>query len=367
MAKIGTTDQQRSAAVSPSNVLEDKHEIVKGDNLFRFIQGPQKIKTIFFPTVIEQEEKGVKVFKPSFRALNFLEKSPLIESIQEAEMTVRQGLGDESDISFSEKLNWFYLAINKNKGETIKVKPIKVPTTIKKFLTEIESKLDLQDPEYLLNGPFYLYDVLITKTVEPGKPARYGTKYTGAIYGNNKFSGMIPQEFLRKSADELIQEIGGWDKIFSEDEINAIEDCNINLEDVLKPNTELEIKEILQKYPINLLGRNSDGALIYPQDPEFGELLRSIGLNPISFDLNNDTPSPHISSPIKSGGIKSLKKEIPAPVEEVPVKTEEVSQTVAQTEAPKIVAQTEAAPKSLKSRLKNPSSSSSSSKIKGSW
>jgi hypothetical protein len=308
MPKIGTTQTQR-AQTTGGSVLEDQHSIEKGDNLFRFIQGPQMIKTIFYPTVIEEDENGKTILKSGFRALNFLDKSGLIESIQSAEIEIRGKLGDEDEIGFKDKINWFYLAIDLQQS-ILSVKPLKVPKTVKDKINEIETKLDIKDPAFLMNGLFWMFDILVSKTITPGKAARYGTKYDASIYGENPWRSRIPAVYLRSETGTLIEECGGMGAIFAAELIPLIEDCDIDLEKALAPQSEIQIRERLQKFPINLLGRRTnDHTLIYPQHPQFGEMLKSLGLPTVEIDAIEGNQSKEKPAVTTSGsrGIGSLK------------------------------------------------------------
>lgn len=327
--KLGTSQAQREMLRGGASVLEDQHEIEKGDNLFRFIQGPQMIKTIFYPTVFEKEENGEKTLEPTYRALNFLDKTGIIESIQEAEAEARREIGDQDPIGFSDKNNWFYLAI-KLSDKVLKIKPLKVPKSIKDKITEFETKLDIKNPDYLMNGLFWMYDINVTKTLEPGKSPRYGTKYDAFIYGENPFRAKIPQEYLKADIGKILEKIGGPEAVFYEEIIPLLENLEIDLEKELTPMKESEIKERLQKFPINILGRRSnDHSLIYPQGSQFKNLLRSLGLPYVEFDvIDHGDKKPKQTAPVQtsgSGGLRSLKKPgTDAPPAEEPVEEEKL-------------------------------------------
>ncbi|MFV2016252.1 MAG: hypothetical protein ACC656_12535, partial [Candidatus Heimdallarchaeota archaeon] len=78
-----------------------------------------------------------------------------------------------------------------------------------------------------------------------------------------------------------------------QNEIDAINGCEINLAEVLKPQTEAVMRETLQKHPINLLGRKSyDHSLFYPQTEEFEEMIISLGLPVVKFDVTKTESKP---------------------------------------------------------------------------
>lgn len=366
MAKLGTSQNQR-AQQAGNSVLEDQHEIEKGDNLFRFIQGPQMIKTIFYPSISEEESNGKTILKPAYKALNFIDKTGLIEAIQGGEMDIRTRLADEEEMGFKDKPTWFYLAINLQQSIPT-VKPIKVPKTIKDKINGLETKLDIKDPSYLMNGLFWMYDILVSKTIEPGKSARYGTKYDASVYGENPWMSKIPADYLKGDAGSLIAEAGGMGEFFPAELIPLVEDCEIDLEKALAPMSELQIRERLQKYPINILGRRSnDHTLFYPQTPAFGELLKSLGLPYVEIDVLDGGQGGVIkqsgSADAGSGGIKSLRKSVEAPapapiINEPPVETAKAAipapiqePVVTETQTPPV--ESAARVKKLKPKLKD--------------
>lgn len=322
MAKIGTTSSQREQLESKSSVFEDVHEFDKGDNIFRFFQGPQKANVVFYPTIIELEENGEKKIKSTYRALSFLEIPPIINSIQKAETSVRQQLGDKGEIGFRVQTRWWYLAINLKDEGNYMAKPIKVPKSVKDKITELETKLDVKDPDYLLNGMFYLYDILVEKKIDPSKKSKkYGTSYDTSIYGQNKWMTRIPKALIKEPADVVINQLGGMVEVFGEEITAAIEDCEIDLEKVIEPMDDVRIRELLTNFPINLLGRkSSDHSLSFPQTPAFQEMIEALGLPTVSIDfaesgeISKEIPT-HAEEP-SSGGIKNLKVPKEEPTEE---------------------------------------------------
>lgn len=313
MAVIGTSQSQRDLLESSSKIFEDVIELEKGANIHRIIQGPQKTNTLFYPTIIEINEGGEKQIKATFKALNFLDVPPIINSMITAEQAVRKSIDNKEEPGLRVQTRWWYLAINSMDRANIKMKPVRYPKSVKDDITKIETRLDVKDNNYLLDGHFFLYDILIEKLIDPSKPKRYGTTYNTSVYGNNPWKQRIPANWMKANPSQIIESLGGMKEVFPEEFIDAIESCDVVLEKILAPMTESQINDALQKFPINLLGRKATegGGLAFPQTPDFEEMLKSLNIPVVHYD-----PETKKTIVQGSGGVK-LKK-----VEEAPIHTE---------------------------------------------
>lgn len=331
MAVIGTSQTQRELLESAAKIFEDVIELEKGSNVLRVIQGPQKTNTLFYPTIVEVTDNGEKTIKATFKALNFLDVPPIVNSIVTAEQTARKSIGNTEELGMRVQTRWWYLAINTLDTANIKLKPARFPKTVKDDITKIETRLDVKDNTYLLDGHFFLYDILIEKIIDPTKPKRYGTTYKTSVYGNNQWKQRIPASWLKANPNEVIEGLGGMEAVFPVEYIDTIQSCDINLEKLLVPMTEAQVMDALQKFPINLLGRKSTegGGLAFPQNPEFEEILKSMNLPVVHFDT--ETKKQIVQG---TGGVK-LKKvaEEVKPVEEVK-QTEEAKPAASSTIKP---------------------------------
>lgn len=317
MAVIGTSQTQRDLLESASKIFEDTLELEKGSNIHRVIQGPQKTNTLFYPTIVETTEGGEKTIKPTFKALNFLDVPPIINSMVTAEITARKSIENTEEPGLRVQTRWWYLAINALDKANIKVRPVRYPKGVKDDITKIETRLDAKEKDYLLDGHFFLYDLLIEKVIDPSKPKRYGTSYNTSVYGNNPWKQRIPASWLKANPSEIIESLGGMEAVFPAEYIDAIQSCDIVLEKVLAPMTEAQVLDALQKFPINLLGRKSTegGGLAFPQNPEFEDMLKSMNLPVVHFDTESKKTIVQ-----GTGGVKLKKIEPVAevkPVEEV--------------------------------------------------
>jgi len=320
MAVLGTSQTQRDLLESASKIFEDVLELEKGSNIHRVIQGPQKTNTLFYPTIVEIVEGGEKIIKPTFKALNFLDVPPIVNSMVTAELTARKAIDNTEEPGLRVQTRWWYLAINVLDKANIKVKPIRYPKSVKDDITKIETRLDAKDKDFLLDGHFFLYDLLIEKVIDPAKPKRYGTSYNTSVYGNNPWKQRIPANWLKANPSEIIESLGGMEAVFPLELIDVIQSCDIVLEKVLQPMTEAQVMDALQKFPINLLGRKSTegGGLAFPQNPDFEDMLKSMNLPIVHFD-----PETKKTVVQGTGGVKLKKaEEVKAPVEEVKAPTE---------------------------------------------
>jgi hypothetical protein len=291
--KIGTTQEQRKEA-APENPLEDTYELVEGSNLFRFFQGPKKINVIFIPTLREKDNK----LEPSFLVLKFKDTCGIIDAMYQLEQSVRNALGEEKpEYALKPQEQWWYLALRlnapKNDG---KIRPLKVAKGTKDDINGLESALAVEDQNYLRNGLYYMYNILIEKTVNPAKPKKFGTSYTTSIYGTNPYMGLVPSEWLTKGFDEVISAVGDGDfnnglkEVFTEEMIASMESCDYDLDDMLKPMEESKINELLFNATINIGYVNPlTGKHKFPQSPKFIQGLRELGLKLMDFSSTDDS------------------------------------------------------------------------------
>jgi hypothetical protein len=359
MGQIGTTQQQRKELAAPERIFDDQITLKEGENLHRVIQGPQKTRTLFYPTIVEKEEDGETILAHTYRALNFVETPPLIESLIEAENSVRTAMGQVTtgkntkekqrvEVGFRPQLRFWYLAIDVLDNTDIKVKPVRYPKTVKDAINDLETQKDLESPDYLLNGMFYLYNIVIKKIIDPKiKLKQFATSYKCTLYGDNPFRGRVPVEFLKMDPGEVLEQLGGMSAVFPEKFVRPIEENEINLSEVLKPHTESEIKEMFQKFPVNLLGRRANThAFYFPQSDEFKEMIESLGLPVVQLDPTDETQKSTTTE--TTSGVKLKSKETLEKEKE----TESTEETKTETKEPvDPPGGTEAAPK-LKTKLK---------------
>lgn len=308
--KIGTSKTQRKDQIK-SGFLDDQIKLVDGSNVHRVISGPQGIKTFFYSTIKEQDGK----LDSSWQAINFKEDGTLIDALITLEEKVRKGLGqkvhkvkgeDNADViqlGFNPRKNWFYLAFDLMDKTDPRVRAVKYPKTVKDAIYKLETKADPMKTDVLLNGPFYCYNLLIDKVIEPGKSRRFGTSYETGIYGDNEFKSMIPVGYLTEEPSDVIEALGGMDVVFTEAMIQAIEECNLDLESELKPKTSAEIQKILEENPINIFGvrSNTKNDYLYPHEvPEFKEGIQALGLPVAELDPNTSAPVAPVKTSIQT-------------------------------------------------------------------
>src|SRR5690606_4392813 len=280
---IGTSKQQRKDLESSSNIMSDLIDIVDGDNVIRFVQGPQLTKVVFLPIVKEDDTEGLV---PSWSVFKFKDSGGILDQLYQVEMGIRNALGEkEPDFAFRPQTQRIYLGYQPLDKTKNTLRPIKVPKKIQDELNRKETQLDPGDKDYLLNGFFWLWDSLITKFQKVGKngkkmSARFGTDYQHDIYLDNPWKGKVPAEWLNADPSEVLDELGGLEAVFPDRIIEAIETCDIDLSKELKPMTEAEIMEQITKYPINLsyIQPNTQNYK-FPQVQEFVDSLQSLGID----------------------------------------------------------------------------------------
>jgi len=254
-------------------------EIEEGRNIHRVLAGPYLLKQVFWPTLVEDQGKLVSRMRS---AIVPKEGSKIFDALIAVEKEFRYLNGEEDPKSqFSPSSSFLYLVLDR-KDDIPVVRVAGYKWSIYKRLEEIQSEPSSKDPKKLKNGLIFMYDVIIKKTVDDPKRPKFTTKYTvDPDSENNQYLGEIPAELLKLSAgeiDKIMTENKVYQTIFTEEELKAIEACDIDLLKEVLPNSEEEIKTKLLENPINLKAQDSSSRYIFPQTDKFLKSLESMGL-----------------------------------------------------------------------------------------
>ena len=158
--------------------------------------------------------------------------------------------------------NYLYLIFDRNDDDPIKIFIAKYPKTVAVSLTKLERTPDPQDQDVLLHGPTFCWDAVITHSVDKSSK---GTTWQQHGYDvqpyskTNKFAGQIPTE-IWKHTNSPWGNVSDESKhiMFTDEELQAIEECEIDLREEVRPLTDDELMEQLIEFPMNPLALDSN-------------------------------------------------------------------------------------------------------------
>ena len=278
--KIGQT--QDLVVNADMSKFSDRVVIKEGINTHRVLRGPFLMRSVYWPTLIldqgqyNQRMKSVLVPKTG---------STLLRSLSDTEKEFRRTQGESDPRSqFTPSNTYMYLILNRDEvkaeDELPVVRVAAYKQTIYNRLEEIQSEKSTKDKTKLKNGLIFMYDVQIKKTVGDAAKPRYTTKYTVDVDSeNNKVQGVMPIELHEMPVDKMMEVLTNnniWKSIFTEQELAAIDACEIDLGTETNPNNEEEILHKLKENPIFLGAKDGNsGQFLFPQNEQFMKFLKS--------------------------------------------------------------------------------------------
>jgi hypothetical protein len=257
-------------------------------NYLRLIRGPIKTRTVFWRTRVYSEEK--KIFEPVTKSV-LCPKQSIMDRLSIVENTIKTGLGESNpQLVFKPIERWVYTAFNYE--EPIReLKIIDLPFTAYKKVKELQNELT-KDEKYLLYGLIFMFPVIIDKEIDPNKVRRFGTSYDVKVDPESeltkRWGGKVPSSWLRLKDTEVSEKLTEyWDKIFSEDELDAIVNSPIsNVENLFTPLSDEEILARFEQYPIDIFALNQDGRPFFSQPEVFKERLSEFNIKFVETDVS---------------------------------------------------------------------------------
>lgn len=254
----------------------DKVRLEDGENIHRVIYGPVKVQYIYYPTLQRDAETGE--LKQSVRVVKRPQEGCILDSLASFEKRIRTQRDEKNPRSnLSPRTKWLYLVISRNEEEP-SIKVAEYPFKVYDQIIKLEASKSSKNPNKLRHGLIFMYDLIITKAIEKGKPRQYGTSYHVEVDPENEWSGKIPVAALGMPAEELEKKLKGFEKFFPEDDWELIENMDIDLEKEGEPDTPEAILSKLQENPIYLNATNPDGSYMFPALEDFKEQLLESGV-----------------------------------------------------------------------------------------
>lgn len=252
----------------------------EGDNVHRVLFGPVKISLQYYPTLIEDEMSGEMTQR--MKVIRRGQAGTPLDTLSSLEKRIRSQRGEQNaGSSLNPSSKWLYLVMDKNDEDYPAVKIAEYPYTVYKKLIELESAISTKDSAKLRHGLIFMWDAIITKSVDKSKGIRFGTSYDVTVDPENATSGKVPISYLGASTADLGEKLD-LEKFFTPEEYTVIKASEINLEDEGTPHTPEEIKQLLQDFPIYLGATNPDGSYRFPSIEKFQEQLNKMGIDFLS-------------------------------------------------------------------------------------
>lgn len=248
--KIGQLQRLKNLADRGS----DRIKLSEGENLHRILFGPIVVSTVFWPSLQRDDDGEVKSVTKSAKVPD---RGSLFDGIAALDRKIQRATGvdkPKSQLDKSTKFNYLVIDVDK---EPMRVSIAQYPKTVKDALIEIEEKRDTDDGTKLRYGLIWMYNVIISKDVDPTKERRYGTDYSAEPDPKNPWLGQVPADWLKADFNTLVEE--GYidlNEVFSSEMLQALEEADIDLEAEGIPDSEEIILERLAAFPIDLNGES---------------------------------------------------------------------------------------------------------------
>lgn len=256
----------------------NRFRLEEGENIIRVLYGPIRSTSVYYPTLIEDKEAGGEL-KQGLRVLKVPREGCPLDRLRDLDLRIRKKKGeDKPQSALKHSSKWLYLIINQGNPDEPVVELAEFPYSVFQQIVKLEEARSTKERNKLRNGLIFMYDLIITKTVEPGLPKQFGTKYTVEVDVENEYSGKIPAQYLNKTASELSDRGLKVEKFFTPEAMAAISNCSIDLEEEAKPQTAEEMNAQLTKLPIYLDAKDRNGRPMFPAQTEFENELEAMGL-----------------------------------------------------------------------------------------
>ena len=257
-------------------------KLVEGENIHRVLFGPVKTSLLYYPTLVE-DENGV--MQQRMRVIKRPASGCSLDVLASLDRRVRASRGEKNaKSSLDPSTKWLYMVMDKGAEGYPRIQMIEYPYTVYKKLIELESAIATKDPSKLRHGLVFMWDAIITKTIDKTKGIQFGTSYDVTVDPENKYTGKVPVSYL--GMPEEVKEKIQFDKFFDEAEYAAIQDCSIDLEVEGKPDDPELIAQKLAENPIYLGATNPDGSYRFPSVEKFQEQLDKLGIGYLEGEMD---------------------------------------------------------------------------------
>lgn len=224
-----------------------------GQYVYRILAGVKRFSKIFWPSIVSDPEEG---WKPTTKVVIVPEEQTVLDLFAKIDKRVKIESGfDPKEVKsdLDRQTSWAYLAFDRSSDE-LKVIQLEVPYSVFDALSKIEETIDPKNPDMLLYGLIYMYDVIITKHQDKSKKGYYGISYSVEVDPRNKFVSKVNKKHLTEELEIDFVEKG----IFTREETDKILSCSIDLDQIYESSPNQEIINKVREFPINLNARRQE-------------------------------------------------------------------------------------------------------------
>ena len=258
----------------------------EGEYIHRALAGPKRKESIIYPTFYQDYETGA--LQETFNTITLVPGTrSILDKLAAIERKVQHNNGIERDdirAQFSRSYRYVWLILSRTQKDSEGkpyLGPWEYPARISKKLTEYNCAVDTKDKTKLRYGLFYTFDHIVKKYYDQkvmkktGGNKQFATRYSIDIDPNcTPMAGKLPIDLLdaeyQKAHADKINEL--LTKVFTDEELELIEASEYDLDTLVKPvQSDEEIMEILEKFPINWNAKDPSGNDVFKYKEELFE------------------------------------------------------------------------------------------------
>lgn len=284
---LGTTKQDVNDIITFTPIIKTLREVRRYRH--RVLSSFHKVHELFYPTVREDDAGGLRASWNSVRVPT--DSKHLLTPLIELDRSLKEDLASKRNLnefvrSQLEPSLAFYCLIFDRDEQDLRIDLASYKYSVVKAILDLQVKEDPDDPNRLLHGPAFCWDAIIEHKKDEGQggSSMFKHKYTVEPYvKTNKVAGKIPIAALRASSfwEYFTEKNIGIEKLFTKDEVELINKCEIKLKDSSRAMDDNELREELKKFPINAYAMRN-GNPIFADPKQLFESLNKLELPPVS-------------------------------------------------------------------------------------
>jgi len=230
---------------------------------FRIVNGPMHRHFHMWPTTEMDATTGV--MKATWRGVtverdqaNALDKLAEIDKMLKAKHLERVGADPKTARSMLRKSDRFdYACIFRTQGQAPTVEVMEANWSVHDAINQIKMTKDPTKPDYLMYGLPFMYDCTLLKRHNPktNRPDYILNVHPATL----KTAGLVHVGYL----DQAKNPFPNAEQFFSAEDLEVINACPFELEDLDKPISSEKVLEFLQAHPIDLGRREKNNPGIF--------------------------------------------------------------------------------------------------------
>lgn len=269
--KVGVLKESRErASQSQFGDVVSLSKLDFGLYRFRFVEGVERVERIFWPTMLENEEGELE---SGWAVPVVCPKEPtILDKLAQLDRRIQIDAGVEPRevrSRLDRGVKFLYLGFDRRESEAV-IRQIETGKKVYDDLCRLELDRDPVDGSKLLNALLFMFDVDVKKWKDKSKKGWFAISYSASAAPNNPFAGKVPAAW---GDTEPIPEFDYVKKgVFTEQEMAAINACDISLAEESESATPEEVMDRLREFPIDLSAIQDNKPIFYDSDALRGRL-----------------------------------------------------------------------------------------------